>query len=104
MQPSSDSIQIWPYQSAPPDLVAGARGHGGDEDWLILVPATQRRAFEEHFGVGVLVHAAPPCDPDTLDGAPCRDASHQPQWSPGWMWVYGVEWVYGSALYVTAHA
>ena len=30
-------IQVWPFETAPPEYKALSK-HGGDEDWLALVP------------------------------------------------------------------
>lgn len=46
-------IRIWRYEDAPEDLQA-LSPHGGDEDWLALVPSYLSRAWipwleEPHF-------------------------------------------------------
>jgi hypothetical protein len=34
-----DPIQVWPFGEAPPELQA-LSPHGGDEDWLAVLPAS----------------------------------------------------------------
>lgn len=35
---SNEPIKMWPFHDAPEDLQALSR-HGGDEDWIAVVPA-----------------------------------------------------------------
>lgn len=46
---NSKTIQVWPYADAPAELKALA-DQGGDEDWLILIPAPFVSYIQNNLG------------------------------------------------------
>lgn len=56
-------IRVWPFYDAPPELQALSE-HGGDEDWLALVPSSLAEAWLPwlegwQFGNDVTTHTLP---------------------------------------------
>jgi len=64
-----DAIKVWRFEDAPPELQSMSQ-HGGDEDWIVLVPSSMKDSMKEDimdYGLPRWIAAT-----DT-----CRDPSEQ---------------------------
>lgn len=82
-------ITVYPWDSAPEELRALSQ-HGGDEDWVVVVPP-EMLFMPQSGSLGALLL----CDGRTPDGVR--------GYVRGWGWVERYDHM-GSVVFITAHA